>query len=51
MGGLTALVLGLLRNIEGNVARPIFDVMGPMLSLAAAIWLSGTLGRNSLRVD
>jgi hypothetical protein len=51
-GAVVALVLGLLRNIEGNDARPIFDVIGPMLSLAAAIWLSGPLGaRDSLRVD
>jgi len=47
-----ALLLGLYKNIEGNVARPIFDVMGPMLSLSASIWLSRVLGEtNSLRVD
>jgi hypothetical protein len=52
LGGVTALTLGLYRNIEGNVARPIFDVMGPMLSLSAAIWLSQSLVEpNSLRVD
>jgi len=34
------------------VARPIFDVAGPMLSLSAAIWLSEMGGaRKSLRVD
>jgi hypothetical protein len=47
-----ALVLGLYRNIEGNLARPIFDVLGPMLSLSAAIWLSRSLvERETLRVD
>ena len=52
VGGVLALVLGLYKNIEGNVARPIFDVMGPMLSLSAAIWLSGKPGTSkSLRAD
>ena len=52
VGGVLALLLGLYKNIEGNVARPIFDVMGPMLSLSASIWLSRALGEtNSLRVD
>lgn len=51
-GGVLALVLGLYKNVEGNVARPIFDVMGPMLSLAAAIWLCRTPGTTeSLRAD
>jgi hypothetical protein len=39
--GLTALALGAYRDIGGNVARPMFDVMGPILSLAAAIVLVG----------
>jgi hypothetical protein len=47
-----ALLLGLYKNIEGNVARPIFDVLGPLLSLSAAIWLSRDGGKNnSLRVE
>jgi hypothetical protein len=47
-----ALMLGLYKNIEGNVARPIFDVLGPLLSLSAAIWLSRGGGKNnSLRVE
>lgn len=51
-GGLLALTLGLYKNIEGNVARPIFDVMGPILSLSASIWLCRTLGApDSLRSD
>lgn len=41
-GAGLALGLGLYRHIDGNVARPIFDVMGPLLSLAAAIWLTRT---------
>jgi hypothetical protein len=47
-----ALLLGLYKNIEGNVARPIFDVLGPLLSLSAAIWLSRDYGKNNtLRVE
>ena len=37
---LTALVLGVYRDIGGNVTRPMFDVIGPLLSLSAAIFLS-----------
>jgi hypothetical protein len=52
VAALGALTLGLYRNIGGNVARPIFDVAGPMLSLSAAIWLSEMgVARKSLRVD
>jgi hypothetical protein len=52
LGGALALGFGLYKNIEGNVARPIFDVMGPLLSLSASIWLSRAFGAaNSLRVD
>jgi hypothetical protein len=36
---LVALALGIYRDIGGNVARPLFDVMGPVLSLSAALWL------------
>lgn len=47
-----ALAMGLYKNIGGNVARPLFDVLGPLLSLSAAIWLSRALGTpNSLRAD
>lgn len=38
---LTALALGVYRDVGGNVARPMFDVLGPTLSLSAAIFLSG----------
>jgi hypothetical protein len=52
LGGVLALGFGLYKNIEGNVARPIFDVMGPLLSLSASIWLSRAFGAaKSLRVD
>jgi hypothetical protein len=37
---LTALALGVYRDIGGNVARPIFDVFGPILSLSVAILLT-----------
>jgi hypothetical protein len=36
---LVALALGIYRDIGGNLARPLFDVMGPVLSLSAALWL------------
>jgi hypothetical protein len=52
VAALGALTLGLYKNIGGNVARPIFDVAGPMLSLSAALWLSEMGGaRKSLPVD
>jgi hypothetical protein len=52
VAALGALTLGLYKNIGGNVARPIFDVAGPMLSLSAAIWLSRMVdARKSLPVD
>jgi hypothetical protein len=38
---LAALVLGVYRDVGGNVARPMFDVLGPLLSLSAAIFLTG----------
>lgn len=36
---IAALALGIFRDIGGNVARPLFSVLGPMLSLSAAVWL------------
>jgi hypothetical protein len=39
---LTALALGVYRDIGGNVARPMFDVLGPILSLSVAILLTGS---------
>lgn len=38
---LTALALGVYRDVGGNVARPMFDVLGPILSLSVAIFLTG----------
>jgi hypothetical protein len=35
-----ALLLGAYNNAGGNVARPVFDVAGPLLSLSAALFLS-----------
>ncbi len=39
---LTALALGVYRDIGGNVARPMFNVLGPLLSLSVAILLTGS---------
>jgi hypothetical protein len=41
LSALTAVLLGAYRDIGGNVARPLFDILGPLLSLSAAIWLAG----------
>jgi len=38
---LMALALGVFRNIEGNVARPLFAAIGPALCLGAAFFLVG----------
>lgn len=56
---LTALVLGVYRDIGGNVARAMFDVIGPILSLSTAILLTGSTvrkqgglsGRGQLRIS
>lgn len=40
-GALLALALGAYRNIGGNAARPMFDVVGPILSLSVATLLTG----------
>jgi len=47
---LTALVLGVYRDIGGNVTRPMFDVIGPLLSLSAAIFLSES-GKRRISSD
>jgi hypothetical protein len=36
-----ALALGAYHNASGNVARPLFSVSGPILSLSTAIYLAG----------
>jgi len=38
---LVALGLGSWKNMQGTVARPLFDVIGPLLSLSTAMFLSG----------
>ena len=38
------LVLGIYRDIGGNIARPLFTVLGPLLSVSAAQWLSHPAG-------
>ena len=43
---LTALALGVYRDIGGNVARAMFDVVGPILSLSTAILLAGSAVRT-----
>jgi hypothetical protein len=43
---LLALVLGAYRNIGANAARPMFDVIGPMLSLSVAMLLTGAKVRT-----
>jgi hypothetical protein len=42
MTALAALVLGASISAEGNVARAIFDVTGPMLSLSVAMLIDRT---------
>jgi hypothetical protein len=42
-----ALALGAYHNASGNVARALFSVSGPILSLSAAIYLAGPIGLNS----
>jgi uncharacterized membrane protein len=37
---LVALLLGAYKNMAGTVARPIFDIAGPMLSLSVAMLIS-----------
>jgi hypothetical protein len=44
---VTALGLGVFRDIGGNVARPLFSVLGPMLSLSAAMWLLDPRGSRT----
>jgi hypothetical protein len=50
-GTLTALALGLYRDIGGNVARPMFDVIGPMLCLSSAMFLAGHPDRTENGCD
>ena len=36
----TALALGAYKGVSGNVARPIFNTIGPLLSLSAALLIT-----------
>jgi hypothetical protein len=45
---LVALGLGAWKDMQGTVARPLFDVIGPLLSLSTAMLLSGSNERNAL---
>src|SRR6185312_8373104 len=48
---MVVLALGIFRDIGGNGARPLFSVLGPMLSLSAAIWLSDSSGPPKLETN
>ena len=43
-----ALFLGAYNNAGGNTARALFNVAGPLLSLAAAIFLTNAKGSRAL---
>lgn len=45
LAALTALAFGAYNDMEGTVARPIFNVAGPMLTLATAILLTRLLSQ------
>jgi hypothetical protein len=47
LSAITALMFGAYRDIGGNVARPMFDAIGPLLSLSTAMFLARH-SRNSL---
>jgi uncharacterized membrane protein len=47
--GLTAILLGALKDIEGNVGRPLFNTIGPLLTLSAALLLAGLSGKRDTR--
>ena len=43
---LVALAFGVYNNMEGTVARPIFNVAGPMLAMGAAMLLTDLLAQT-----
>jgi hypothetical protein len=49
LAAVAALILGMYRDIGGNVARPLFSILGPILSLSTAMWLIDP--SNSARVE
>lgn len=44
---LVALVLGAWKDMQGTVARPLFDIVGPLLSLSTAMLLSELTARKA----
>ena len=46
--GIVALLFGAWKDMLGTAARPVFDVMGPVLCLSVALLLTGHTGRENL---
>lgn len=44
----TIIVLGVVWGVGGNVSRPAFNAIAPILTLSAAIWLSALWVRGSV---
>ena len=44
LGLLTALLAGAYAGLGQNITRPLFDTLGPLSALAAAIFLRDLLG-------
>ena len=49
--GVVALLLGAYRDIAGNIARPLFTALGPMLSLSVAMLLANSSPLDKLKED
>ena len=49
--GVLALLLGAYRDIAGNIARPLFTALGPMLSVSAAMLLTRSTRLDMLKGD
>ncbi len=49
--GLIALALGSWRDMLGNVARPVFNVVGPMLSLSVAMLLTRVMSYSKTNLN
>jgi hypothetical protein len=45
-GTFVALTLGVYKGSAGNVARPIFNLIGPLLSLSTALLIGVSTGRR-----
>ena len=46
--GIVALLFGAWKDMRGTAARPVFDVMGPVLCLSVALLLTGHTRRENL---